>query len=501
VIGHGRDAGRELVPRWRSPAATFGEGELNSLRAPDRPSWLDDTVHLEQLRIEWLAEQTPAYAADLVGAALVMERPDFAADAAQYLRSHGEGATVIRLADEIAGEPQESTRSAVSAPNEATVGVEDAIRQLRVSLARHPRNALQWIELARRYATLGQRAQAERAMRTALALAPHHRYALRAAARLDLHIGDIEQAHARIARSPATPGDPWLIAAEISLAAVAKVSSRFIRRGRELVESQAYAPLHLAELTSALATRELEFTNSRRARKLFRLSLVDPTENTVAQAVWAAEEQRAVDIPEDEVPLDRSAEAKAAVFGLAGQWREAVHQSWRWFHDQPFASRPGEFGSYQASMGQDFAGGAEIARAGLVANPDEFLLKNNLVFCLASDNRIEEARDVFTEIRLNDLDQVERQTYHATKGLLLYREGDVLGGRALYLEAISSAPNRHSKALAQLMLAREEILAGSPVNEAVFAELFEHDWGPQRADIELWVQHVRNALDVSRPRV
>src|SRR5690242_21067869 len=43
-----------------------------------------------------------------------------------------------------------------------------------------------------------------------------------------------------------------------------------------------------SELASALATEELEAARARHARRLFEQALTAPTENTVAQATWAA---------------------------------------------------------------------------------------------------------------------------------------------------------------------------------------------------------------------
>src|SRR5207249_5632885 len=178
-----------------------------------------------------------------------------------------------------------------SAPHEAyPLDRYPRIAALRGRLKKDPRQALAWANLALEYASLGLRDKAKRAMNAGLSLAPSNRFLLRSAARLRLHLNEPEEARALLLRQPKTRHDPWLLSAEIAIATVLGKPSRLIRDGREMVEGAEFAPAHLAELASALGTVELLSGKTKAARKLFHRSLEAPTDNSVAQAVWASRE-------------------------------------------------------------------------------------------------------------------------------------------------------------------------------------------------------------------
>jgi len=86
-------------------------------------------------------------------------------------------------------------------------------------------------------------------------------------------------------------------------------------------------------------------------------------------------------------------------------------------------------------------------------------------------------------------------TFTATLGLYHYRARDPERGRQLYLQAIRSSHDRTSRALATIMLAREETLAG--LDTAVEAreravEIAEND----EAGLGAWVKQ----LETLNPR-
>jgi len=119
-------------------------------------------------------------------------------------------------------------------------------------------------------------------MRVALALAPENRFILRAGARFLVFNEDPSAAHWLLSRSDAARHDPWLTAAEIAVADVAKQPPQLVRAGRNMLESGKFAPRHLAELAGAIGTLELNSGKNRRARKLFEQSLIDLNENALA---------------------------------------------------------------------------------------------------------------------------------------------------------------------------------------------------------------------------
>jgi len=339
------------------------------------------------------------------------------------------------------------------------------IRLLRQELVESPRNAIVRVDLARIYAILGQQRQAVRAMEIALRAAPTNRFVLRSACRLFVHIDEPDRAHELLQKSDRTRSDPWLMAAEIAAASVAERGALSAKRGRRLLEAASLSPHHLAELASAIATLDLSAGDARKARRWFRQSLADPTENAVAQAGWASQRVSGVEVGRDLIEKARSHEAEALRDYREGRWSEAIKSCEAWLLDEPFSSRPAALGSYLASVAaHDYRLAEQLARRGLTANPDDPLLINNLVVALANQGRVEEAEGEFRRIQTGTAEALLRATLVATEGLLHFRRGAVVQGRDFYrkaMELATGASSRRTLALAAVHLAREELLARS----------------------------------------
>ena len=104
-----------------------------------------------------------------------------------------------------------------------------------------------------------------------------------------------------------------------------------------------------------------------------------------------------------------------------------------------------------------------ILEAGLVANPNHWLLLNNQAFSLANLNDSQKASEVLQKIRIGDLDDNQRAVIRATEGAIHFRRGDYEAGRAAYLEAVETFSERgqpRSRAIAFLCWAWEEALVG-----------------------------------------
>ena len=289
---------------------------------PLREASAIDAVTEDELsrRVEdWQQSRTLGHATDLIASSIALGRTEVAVAAAEFVMCLGDEAgsvaadvargvlaaaaaimpdardaaerlAVRRTGLMTAGDGLEATVSS-RFPHLVRAQVAAKILRLRRRVVDDPRNVLCWLELGRNYARLGQTDKATRAIRSALAVAPDHRFVLRSAARFFLHAGEAEQAHDILRRSRATPHDPWLLAAEIAVATVVDRSSRLVKPAQGLLASDRFRPFHTAEMASALATMELVEGSAKRARKLFDASLRDPTENSVAQAQWAAQQQ------------------------------------------------------------------------------------------------------------------------------------------------------------------------------------------------------------------
>lgn len=238
-----------------------------------------------------------------------------------------------------------------------------------------------------------------------------------------------------------------------------------MKNGRAMIGSGQFAPAHISELASAIATLELVHGNRPAARKLFRTALIDPTENSVAQAAWAAREAKASGVDAAVLDLPRTFEARAWDLYGRHNWSGAIAEVDLWLLDEPFASRPAVFGSFAAAVALgDFESGANFAKRGLIANPAEFLLLNNLAFSLASQGHVTDAQSVLSRVDITDLDAGEKVAFLATSGLLRFRSGDHDAGRMLYLKAADWALRNgfvNEEGWARVFLAREELAGRS----------------------------------------
>lgn len=445
---------RDVIPRWRAPRSRAGRGELRPLHTSSR---VPDRSGLRERECDWQVHGTLGHALDLLGAGIVLGSSPAVEEAARAVAADPRAPDVSRFAAErlLAGDVQ-TTELALGDPT--TFEVRAEIARLKRRVRADPRNALAWTEMARRYTILGQRPQAAEAMKIALGLAPEHRHVLRAAVRLEVHHGEFDRAHAIVASSVAAREDPWLLATELASAGPAGRRPRFVRRARAILEGGAFDLAATSELASALGTLELRAGADRRARRLIEGSLAAPAENAIAQGQWLSKRLSSLEIPDS--LLEDSDEARALRHGAALESEAALAAAWQWHSDQPFASGPGEFGSYHASLAGRFEDGVRIARASLTANPNEFLLSNNLVVCLAKLDQVEEAEKVLAKIDPEALNDEQMPTYLATLGLLEFRRGESERGRAFYRRSIarSRIPSRQN--LAKINLAVEEDRAG-----------------------------------------
>ena len=447
-----RDSDRQVIPRWRDLAATLRHGELGSAeRHPAAPSTPDATGLTDRVR-EFQENRSLSFAADLLSASIMLGVTPATVTAAEVVHADDRSPAMVR----------DTARWVLGRANEAGGAVaiaerpRDEVSRLRKGLSANPRNAIRWSELSRNYINTGQEDKATRAMRIAVNLAPYDRYILRCAVRLWVHLSDAEQAlkTLRNARG-AVVSDPWLLASEIATSATTELPSRNIRKGREMMELGHHSSFALSELASALATIEMQAGN-RRAKRLFDTALIEPNENSVAQAEWASSRLPSIHIGEDQIEM--SPEACARRFAEARDADGTLHATWEWLHDQPFSSDPPIFGSYHASMHRRFEDGVAIAEQGRKANPRDWLLLNNLAFCLASLGRWKDAERVLGDIQGQPGGSAPTLT--ATRGLVRFRAGGVEDGQRLYRAAIEMMPNPADRLRAEVMMLSEERLAG-----------------------------------------
>ena len=440
------DRPRNVIPRWRKFAATVEMGELGTppreLRQEGGPP-----LDLAHRLARWRRTDAPVYSADLLSAGLVAGHYEAVGDAARELLKYEEPETIFqRLAAirVLSGRtpPREEGKKAPP-PHGTPSNVRSRIIAERRLLQYSPDNPIAWIELAHAYTAVGHGTKAERCFKAACHLAPDNRFVLRSATRFWIHDGDPEHSLWLLRRSRRTRVDPWLLAAELATSRVCDQAPREAKRAEKTLKSEKAVTLHSSELAAALGVMEFEHGHMRRARNLFLSALQQPTENTVAQAVWFnryARNWRVENKIQEHLAAPRGYEALAWVRYKEGAWDQTVEALEDWLGDEPFASRPATDASYLATLAmEDHVRAETAAMRGLQANPGDSRLKNNLAVALLHQNRVEEAERIIARLPAAGDDSRGTATMTATRGLLAFREGLSQRGAQLYLAAADDA--------------------------------------------------------------
>ena len=468
---------RKIIPRWRSFGETQKLKELESVVRPRAHQQVITDFLLSKI-IDWRDNRTVGHAADLVGAGLVLGREAEVIEAARFL---------LRSDPNISPWAKELAEQALKSPGNTDMEINlgslsdytlhNRVSTLRRLLRTEPRDPFTWVELSRAYATVGLSEPAERSMTVALNLSNNNRFILRSASRLWVHLRDPEKAHDIIVRAEGTRFDPWLMAAEIAIGSITKRKPRFVKAARRMLKERRFSPVHVSELASAVATLELGSGALKNSRKMFVQSLEQPTENSIAQAVWASRESNAIRVQAEFLDRPNTFEARARSFYSQSHWKDVINECERWRFDQPFSSGPCEYGSYVAAIAlEDHETSRKFTKWGLKANPSDFILLNNMAFACINLNEIKEATGILSRIhrlRLSDRDRVVLQ---ATQGLLAFRTGAIVVGRQLYTGARSRARKMHGEdgkkllASASVFQAIEEISHGFSGNETLLVE-------------------------------
>ena len=459
---------RRIVPRWRSSQRAANSPEFTALKAPKVATLPIAHVREELDEAQQAFEQAPSVgsAAEAMATMVLLSQGDRAKAPAAFVLANRDSApfALVDMAQSISDGAPATYAQTPAHPNLAAT--------TRVLLRTAPDNPMLWSDLARHYASLGDKKRAMRCMMTAQQLAPGHRWILRTMARFLIHHGDAGAAHKLLANHPRTGTDPWLIAAELACAQVAGRAPKFWRKATDLLKFDAVAPIHASELATAVAMMELEAGERKRARKLVHKSLAAPTENTLAQVFWAQEHQH---LGSDQRIYDlvhSTRDAYEAEFKLTlaqGDLLTALEAAKTWRNDEPFAKRPLNEISYVASLldAHDLA----ISTADQALQMDgrvDANLEMNRIFCLLSSGRLLPNRDRVQIARIGQqlrraIEQEGSQAYHAMAnlGLWHFRFGLAEDGRTAYKLAIAAArkvATTEVAALASTFAAREALL-------------------------------------------
>lgn len=467
---------RHLIPNWRSFENTAKLGELNGSKTITLNSSFKPDI--SDLVDDWQEYKSIGVAGDILGVALVcnQENNETVREVSKFILQNKELASgaIINAAENILRPKSEVIELIldINSPDlfcdkSNLIEIYIKINKLKRKLIDNPHNPINWVEIARYYSIIGQEKKAERAIRNALFLAPENRFILRSIARFFVHIGDIEFAHDIIRKSELTKHDPWLLATEIALATLRERNSKFAKLGLQIVDSGSYHPFNITELASSLATLEMKNSSIKKSKKLFEQSLINPNDNSLAQAEWASQEEKNFNqVYPEQFKLINSFEAIARDFAEQQKWQESIDYSKKWFFDLPFSKMAVLFGNEIASIKlKDRNQAVEVAKLGLLSHPNDAHLLNNIIYSLCLQNKLEEAEKYLNYVKKEDINSrsITGICLTATRGLYLIRKGFHDIGRQLYLESMKISQeegNSYLHALALVNYIREEILIG-----------------------------------------
>jgi tetratricopeptide (TPR) repeat protein len=360
------------------------------------------------------------------------------------------------------------------------------------------------VDLARLYTLLGQNVQARQTLSIALKLAPTDRFVLRCAARFLHHIGEYDEALDLLRRNGRTPHDPWLMAAEIAASGVAEKSPRFAKVGADLLAKKDVSAFHTSELASALASIEMRSGKSRNANKLFRQSLIKPTANALAQAVWACKRTGLGQVNPEMIIKAQASEALTLDYFNKAEWEKVMSSAEKWAEEEGFSARPPGLASCVATSFLDRPElGEAIAKKGLATNPKHPGLINNKAFSQILRGKAAEGMLTLAEIDIMAAAKRERICLLATTGLAYFRLGNAKEGRRLYQAAIELASEPEDiglKTLGCLYLAREEATRGERRAFTDFKRAYEAAGKLQQTNIPALADKLANDVEAEAAR-
>ena len=427
---------RNVVPRWRSSSMTVSTNEAQFGKAKNKVNYEADLINSS---VEFSEKPTVPIASELMFLAKEAGDIGLAKTAADFIlskESEIRSASLIKFA--------KSTGFSIASP---TISVsktgKEFLKDARQSLSIEYRNPVLLVDVARELTALGHHKSALRYIKAAVSLAPDSRFVVRSAARYFLHVGDFEQAHQILRRSAYVKTDPWVQASELAVAALRNKPSTLSKQSfRALLETKIIGP-EKAELVSAVATMELNSGSIKNAKQLFNKALVNPNDNSLAQAEWAAEKLKlVVDDRALGIPLSFEANSNNAYRKM--EISDAIIHAENWALDEPFASRPFNALSYLYSLEDNYEMALSSAEKAItIGDEEKSSLQLNRLFAKIQLNEIDES--YIELLRLSKHTDAKAHAVHllANYGALAYATGDHVQGRLFYEKSIEVARKRH----------------------------------------------------------
>lgn len=494
---------RRVIPNWRFLRDTVSNGEL------EYPSNEHIAFNLEEYEHDWSREHSLLYASELVSAAVAngIRHNSVAKDAAEFVLNQDGKTTESQRTVALSLLAEDNDRAFPKSNHEIdellmnTGEIYAKIGYLKSIIRKYPFSPINYVEVARFYTMIGQTNQAIKMMNIALGLDPENRFISRSAARLFVHVEDLDLAHYVLRKNKQVAFDPWLMASEISVNLLRERSSSLIKKGVALINSGDFSPFSLSELSSSLGTLEFVKGTQKRSKLFFEKSLISPNDNSLAQAEWAKANKLSLHF--DKTVCDKvnmSYEANALYAYQKDKYEDALKASIRWLNDMPYSKNPIFVGAnISYTFLKDYKTAAKILKRGLEANPNEPAFINNLAYTYALDGKLVEANEIIQKAnKVSDIDERTQICLSATRGLIAYREKRIEEGRALYMEAIKAAKDIPGDPtynwIAILNFIREEILATNLIPSDVDEVLNQIHEAPKDKGVKMLKQDIQQLL-------
>ena len=395
---------RRVIPNWRDYERTVLLGELNSSNNT-RP---EINIDISRQIRDWNSENSIGNAADLLTSAYLSKNKDSVElhQASLFVLENKNKSSkpLIDLANEIISPRSRDTLHAIDA-----MGLKDVIEinsqktlhfiakiihGLKNNVRANPHNAIWWVELSRLYSIVGQLDQALKTMNIAVNLAPDNRFVLRSATRLYIHFDQPDLALYNLRKSTRTKFDPWLLSAHIATTSLLDKHQVNANTAKDLVSSKKHSDFDITELTSSLGTLEYTDGSIKNSKKFFDISRKAPNDNSLAQLEWISKKDNRFSIDTLAYKNVLNPYEAYAIEQLENSnWVEAANYSIKWLYDMPYSSRPVVLGSFVCSAFLDDQEAAvSLCKLGLIANPTDATVINNLIYALALSDKVEEAR-------------------------------------------------------------------------------------------------------------
>lgn len=441
-----------VIPKWMPFQKVSQSAEL--LIPREKPFVVDRHTkqQLEDDYLDFRDSPSSFKASDLMGSALVIAELSVAKEMAQYIiKKSNIKKPSLELAKKILGLKKGKTK-------EGKINYQ--ISKGKTYLSSYPHNPIGWVDLARLYTIKGQTEKAKRSVNIAMNLAPFDRFVVRSSIRFFIHIGEFDKAWYYARRASQKSNDPMIKSLEVSLAD--RIKKNIARSNRNIPRDLSYDELfQFSELLESYGMLELNSGNSNRAKKNFKRAWINPTENVITHGEWVLRNRLPTLKESVELNFSKSHEALAWLNFFNLKLDIAIESSKEWELEEPYSASPYILASHIYSHTDRFSHAIKVAQSGLLTNPKNFILKNNLCYALLNNGQLEEGQRILNSISPNDLKD-DILFYTATKGLLEFKKNNIVNGRELYLKTINKCEEIKSSRLktqALLNLAIAELQA------------------------------------------